>query len=274
VFINGKKLAEEILINLRKKIIKLPHPVGLVAILVGDDPASRLYIGLKKKTCAKTGVEFHDYVLSDECAEKDIIEVIKFLNADPGIHGILVQLPLPLKFDTDKIIAAINPKKDVDGFHPETLKGYIRDKFEYLPPLEMAIWKMIESTKEKIAGKNVLVIANSRVFGQSLMKFLKTKKANPQFCLADDKDLKQKTTRADAIAIAIGKANFLKPEMVKKDCIIIDVGINKSRGKIVGDVDPRTKKKVSFASPVPGGVGPMTIACLLENVVRLAGQKK
>ncbi|MBN1325842.1 bifunctional 5,10-methylenetetrahydrofolate dehydrogenase/5,10-methenyltetrahydrofolate cyclohydrolase [Candidatus Falkowbacteria bacterium] len=258
--IDGKALAEKIKLDLKKKIEKMETKTGLATILVGTNPASQLYIKLKAKACTEVGIEFSSYFLDGSCTEEKILEVIDFLNKDQQITGILLQLPLPKKFDTDKIISKISAAKDVDGFHPDT---------KVISPNVLGIIELIKSTGENLKNKKVVVLSNSEKFAEPFKKLLKSSKveySNPQSPVSN---LQSQIKSADVLIVAVGKPKFIKPNMVKKDSIIIDVGINKVDGKTIGDVDPSVDKIVAYRSPVPGGVGPMTIAMLLSNIYEL-----
>ncbi|OGY41882.1 MAG: hypothetical protein A2Y82_05515 [Candidatus Buchananbacteria bacterium RBG_13_36_9] len=258
--IDGKKIAEEILSKLAKDISKLNKRPGLAAILIGDNIASKLYLKLKKEACEKVGIDFFSYFLDEDCSEKKILEVIKFLNNDPEINGIIIQLPLPKKFNKDELIKTIKPEKDIDGFHPQT---------KVISPNVLGIIELLKATTVNIKDKKVVVLSNSEIFSQPFKKLLpesKVEYSNPQSLISN---LKSQTKSADVLIVAVGKPNFIKPDMVKKDAIIIDVGINKVRSKTIGDVDPKVDKIAAFRSPVPGGVGPMTVAMLLNNLIKL-----
>lgn len=256
--IDGKKIADEILVNIAKEVIKLKKRPGLAAILVGDNPASQLYLRLKKEACEKVGLDFHSYFLEKDCPETKVLEVIDFLNNDPETQGILVQLPLPSGFNTDKVIKAIDPKKDVDGFHSHS---------KFTSPNVLGIIELIKSTGLDLKDKKVAILSNSKLFADPFKKLLPKSiinYSNPKSLITNPQSL----LGYDILIIAVGKPNFLKPSMIKKDAILIDVGINKVKGKTVGDIDPACDKIAAWRSPVPGGVGPMTVAMLLTNLVK------
>jgi methylenetetrahydrofolate dehydrogenase (NADP+)/methenyltetrahydrofolate cyclohydrolase len=258
--IDGKILAEKIRTDLKSKIDKLQTKPGLASILVGANPASQLYIQLKAKACQDVGIEFSTYFLDENCKEEKILEVIDFLNKDSQITGILLQLPLPKKFDTDKIISKISKDKDVDGFYPES---------KVISPTVLGIMELIKSTGENLKNKKVVVLSNSEKFAKpfnSLMRECKVTYLSPK---ALSSELRAQSSSADILIVAVGSPKFIKTNMAKKDAIIIDVGINKINGKTVGDVDPSVDKIVAYRSPVPGGVGPMTVAMLLSNIYQL-----
>jgi len=256
--IDGKKLADEILAKLAKEIPKLKKRPGLAAVLIGANPASKLYLKLKEKACQKAGIDFHSYFIEKDCSEKQIIEVIDFLNNDPDTNGILIQLPLPEKFNTDKIIKSIAPAKDVDGFHPQT---------KVTSPNVLGIIELIKSTGVNLKNQKITILSNSKKFAEPFKKLLPQSKIShlkPQIS-----NLKTQTQKADILIVAIGKPKFIKPSMIKKNAILIDVGINKVKGKTIGDIDLACDKIATWRSPVPGGVGPMTLAMLLQNLVKL-----
>jgi len=258
--INGKKIADQILLNIKKQVAKLDTKPSLAAILVGDDPASKLYLKLKKEACEKVGIHFSSYLLDKDCSEEKILEVIKFLNNDPEINGIIIQLPLPKKFNKDKLIRAIKPEKDIDGFQPQT---------KVISPNILGIIELLKQTTVNLKNKKVIILSNSEIFSQPFKKLLPESKVeylNPKSAI---RNLKSELKQADVLIVAIGKPQFIKPNMVKKDSIIIDVGINKVKDKIIGDVNPKVDKFAAFRSPVPGGVGPMTVAMLLKNLLTL-----
>lgn len=274
--IDGKKIATKIIDDVANQIVEANIRPQLAVLLVGNDPASELYVKLKEKKCAQTGILFNKYLIDENKPEQEIIDTIDFLNKDPEIDAILIQLPLPKKFDQEKIITAMDHKKDVDGFHPVNIKRYLDGKKQHiLPGLSLAIWNLIASTgKENYIDKNAIIIAKSEHFTLPTKKLLSDQKINVSIVRPNDSDLKDKCLEADIIITAIGKPNSITKDMVKKDAIIIDVGINKVGKKTVGDVDFNNVAPItSYITPVPGGVGPMTIAMLLFNTVALARER-
>ena len=274
--LDGKILAEKIQSNLRKEISDQHLTPDLAVILVGQDPASQLYVSKKKTASKDVGINFHEYLLDASVEENQILQTIDFLNKDEDIDAILVQLPLPEKFDTDKIIKAINPKKDVDGFHPQNIKDFLKDKAHITPGLPLGILRLIEETKEDIKGKEVVIVSKSPVFCEPMSKILNDRKTKISIVTPQDKNLGAITSRADILIVSCGQPFLIKENMVKKDAIVIDVGTNKiDKNYIVGDVDySNVFPKAKFITPVPGGVGPMTVAMLLYNTVKLAKLKK
>jgi methylenetetrahydrofolate dehydrogenase (NADP+)/methenyltetrahydrofolate cyclohydrolase len=267
--LDGKKLSEKILKKIQKQVAKMEALPGLAAILVGDDPASTLYIRLKKEACEKCGVHFHCYFFGENCSEEEIVKSIEFLNHDPDTHGILVQLPLPPKFNTEKIISSIDYRKDIDGFHPKNHANMKKCVYKVMPPLAQGIIELIKSSKIKIENKNIVVLCNHKIFSQPFIcVWGKTNKIIT--VTLKEKNWRHEVVQADLLIVCVGQANLITENLIKKDAIVIDVGINKVNDKVVGDVDLKNVlDKVSFISPVPGGVGPMTIAMLLQNLVTI-----
>jgi len=262
--LEGKKIADKILKNIQKKIKSENLNPGLAVVLIGKNEASEVYVNLKKKASEKIGIKFFLYKLSEDAEENKIIEKIKVLNKDKKISGIIVQLPLPKRLNTQKIIDAINPEKDVDGFHPEN---------KILQPVfPGAILEMIKSSRTNLKNKKAIIVSNSKKFGETMKSVLGKNKIQSDYIL--NKDIKKTVSdRYDILISAVGKPNLIKGEMIKKGAIVIDGGITKKSKKVLGDVDLESiEKYASFLSPVPGGVGPVTIACLLKNVY-LASKK-
>ncbi|MEK7097582.1 MAG: bifunctional 5,10-methylenetetrahydrofolate dehydrogenase/5,10-methenyltetrahydrofolate cyclohydrolase [Patescibacteria group bacterium] len=255
--------------------LNAPRP-NLAIVLVGNRKDSEIYVALKEREAKKVGIDTSLYRCPEEITEEELLGMIKYLNSDELIDAILVQLPLPENLNEDRIVAAIDPKKDVDGFHPENLKkllGSCENK-AIMPPVFDTVLEMLKSIDYDLEDKQICVIANSDIFGDSLAKILECRKAKAIAVKSDDKDLKEKTSKADILISAVGKPNFITNEMVKTDAVIIDIGITKENGKIYGDVDFHgVEDKVSFITPVPGGVGPMTIACAFRNVLALYKRK-
>jgi len=254
--INGTAIAERVKKKIAAEIYKLngPRP-NLAIILVGEREDSKLYVSLKEREGKKVGIDTHLYKIESDESEKEILATIDFLNKDESIDGILIQLPLPEKFATDKIVAAVKPEKDVDGFHPQH-PDYI------VSPVLASISACLEEVKFSAAGKTACVLHNSDVFGLSVKKFLEEKGLTV--------GLKDNPEEADLLVSALGRPNFIKADMIKAGAIIIDIGITKIEGKVCGDADYESvKAKAGFITPVPGGIGPMTIAFLFKNVLEI-----
>ncbi|MFH1233629.1 MAG: bifunctional 5,10-methylenetetrahydrofolate dehydrogenase/5,10-methenyltetrahydrofolate cyclohydrolase [Patescibacteria group bacterium] len=275
--IDGQILAEKIKSNIAQEIIKLNARPNLAILLVGERADSELYVSLKEKEAKKVGIDTHLYKCEKNISELEILKIIKYLNKDELIDAILVQLPLPDNLNTDIIIKAIDPLKDVDGFHPDNLR-ILMDDCEHnkaMPPIFAVIFEMLKSIKCDLAGKNVAVIANSKIFGNSLTRALDCHGAKTTLCHYGDKKLINKISVADILITAVGKKNFIKKNMVKQDAVVIDIGITRQNGKVFGDVDfDDVKNKTSFIAPVPGGVGPMTIAMAFKNTLALYKKRR
>ena len=282
--IDGQALAEKIKDNIVKEILELnnnkpdcPHRPNLAIILVGDREDSKLYVSSKEKEAKKVGIDTHIYRCPEKTKELKILKIIDCLNKDELIDGILIQLPLPTGFNTDKIIKAINPAKDVDCFHPENLKIILGscNHNHILSPVFSAILEMLVSINCQLKDKKICLIANSDIFGKNLAKILACRGAKVKIAKASDKNLNEKTNQADILITAIGRPKFIKKEMVKKEAVVIDIGITKEDEKVYGDVDfTEVKNKASYITPVPGGVGPLTIAMLFRNTLELYKNKK
>lgn len=284
--INGNELAEKIKDKLIKEIIGLKdnniqkkdelalikRRPNLAIILIGGREDSKLYVKLKEIEAKKIGIDTHTYRCPENTNEEEILEMIKYLNKDELIDAILVQLPLPKQFNTDKIIKTINPEKDVDRFHPENLKKFLEtcNHKDIMPPVIEVILEILKTTKCEMRNKHACIISNSKIFGKTIAKALKCIEIKTEVSSTDDPLLKNKSNSADILITAIGRPKFIKKDMVKKNAIIIDIGISKKGKKIYGDVDfKNVKEKVKFITPVPGGVGPMTIAMLFKNTFKI-----
>jgi methylenetetrahydrofolate dehydrogenase (NADP+) / methenyltetrahydrofolate cyclohydrolase len=270
--IDGKQIADKITKQVATEIDEKRLKVGLAIILVGDDSASQLYVKLKKKACEKVGINFHLYKFPNNTTTQEIVDSIQFLNNDETINAILVQLPLIKELDTKKIIAAIDPAKDVDGFHPDNIKKYISGKTNFLPGLTEGINMLLTSTKENLENKNICILANSNEFAEPLEKYFSNQGYNATHCHLRNKNWSQQVKNADVLIVAVGKPLLITSDNIKNGVIIIDVGTNRlTKDTTVGDVDfDSVYPKCSHITPVPGGVGPMTIAILLKNSITLA----
>lgn len=273
--LKGKKISEKILNSLKNKIKKEKLKPALAVVLVGDNIASRIYVSLKEKAAGKIGIKFYLHKFSAKAKEMEIIKSIKKLNTDKKISGIIVQLPLPKNLNTQKIINAIDPKKDADGFSAfgRPAEGWHqKDKIE--PVLPKAIMKILEikNLRLNLRFRGAMIVANSEKFGKIMVASLKQKKISGVYILAKEiKKNRIKIKKADVVISAVGKPGLIRGDMIKKGAIVIDAGITKKGKKVLGDVDfTSVKTKASYITPVPGGVGPVTIACLLENVYLLS----
>ena len=267
IVLDGKNLALKIRQELKQKVEEQAVKPGLVVLLVGEDPASQIYVRNKERAANEVG--FHSVVerLPETTTQEELLEKIKTLNEDDAIHGILVQLPLPKQIDSQTVLEAIIPEKDVDGFHPVNLGKLLQKDESIVPCTPKGIIRLLEEYEIDLVGKEMVVIGQSTIVGRPMALLGLNRGATVTVCHSRTKDLEKQIARADIIISAVGKPNLVLREHVKKGAVIIDVGINRlESGKIVGDVDfDGVKDQVSAITPVPGGVGPMTIAMLLEQ---------
>ena len=273
VIIDGKKLAKEIRENLKIKCEELKErgiEPKLAVILVGNDKPSQIYVKNKSKACEEIGIKFEEYLLDENIAQKELINLIEKLNKDNTIHGILLQSPIPEQLDINEAFRKISPEKDVDGFNPVNVGKLVLNQDTFVSCTPYGIMKMFEAYNIDLTGKNVTIIGRSNIVGKPLIQCCLNKNATVTICHSKTKELKEHTKKADILIVAIGKSKFITEDMVKKDAVVIDVGINRDEnGKLTGDVDfENVEKKASFITPVPGGVGPMTIAMLMNNVLK------
>ena len=274
--IDGKALALQVREGLATQsaavLAKTGMKPGLATILVGDDPASHLYVKSKQKACDAAGIYIDDHKLPASTTQAELLALIEKENADPKIHGILIQLPLPKHIDSKVVLEAVSPNKDADGFHPYNFGRLVEGHpvFEACTP--KGVIKMIESTGVSIEGKRAVVLGRSNIVGKPLALMLLQRNATVTICHSKTKDLPAMCREAELLLVAIGKAKFVTADMVRDGAVVIDVGTNRlPDGKVVGDVDFETvSQKAGWISPVPGGVGPMTIAMLLDNTVESA----
>ena len=270
--ISGKALSKEIRENIRVKVEEfkglykaVPH---LVVILVGEDPASQSYVKAKERACVKAGMKSTLILKDKDFSESDLLDLIAELNNDKTVHGVLVQLPLPKHIDEDKVIDAIDITKDVDGFHPLNVAYMHLGRPSILPATPKGIMTMIHSKNIEVKGKDAIIIGRSNLVGKPIAMLLMQEHATVTIAHSRTLNLKEKCLQADIVVAAVGRANTVTSDMVKKGAVVIDVGVNRVDGKLVGDCDFNgLKDKVSYITPVPGGVGPMTITSLLENTL-------
>jgi methylenetetrahydrofolate dehydrogenase (NADP+)/methenyltetrahydrofolate cyclohydrolase len=276
--IDGKKLAEKIKDGIVKEIIELKGArPNLAIVLIGEREDSELYVRLKEQEAKKVGIDTHLYRCPENISELEILEMVKCLNDDKTIDAILVQLPLPDGIDTDTIIMALDPKKDVDGFQPDNLEKLLKscEASDLMPPVFAVVLEMLSSIDYKLKDKQIRIISNADIFGKTMAHILTCRGAKTEMVKADDKNLSEKTGQADVLITAVGKPKFIKKEMVKQGAVIIDIGIIKQGDKTVGDVDfDDVEDKVSYITPVPGGVGPMTIAMAFKNTLEIYKKRK
>ena len=246
--------------------------VGLAVIIVGDDPASRVYVNSKKKACEDLGMISREYALPETTTEEELLSLITKLNADKEINGILVQLPLPGHLNEETVINTIDPKKDVDAFHPHNVGKIMIGNFDFLPCTPAGVMELIKESGIEVSGKECVILGRSNIVGKPQAMLLLHQNGTVTICHSRTQNLKEVTRRADILVAAIGKPNFVTADMVKEGAVVIDVGINRLPDKkLCGDVDFEAVSKVASAiTPVPGGVGPMTIAMLMKNTVTAA----
>ncbi|MDR0676135.1 MAG: bifunctional methylenetetrahydrofolate dehydrogenase/methenyltetrahydrofolate cyclohydrolase FolD [Elusimicrobiota bacterium] len=270
--INGTEISENLKLQVKNEILSLKNKINrspkLVVILVGENPASKVYVGNKQKTSLEIGIQSEIIKLDENTNQNELINIIKKLNVDANVDGILVQLPLPKQICELEILKTINPLKDVDCFHPENVGLMLIGKPRFLPCTPAGIIEMLKQKNITLEGKNVVVIGRSNIVGKPLALLLLQNNATVTICHSKTKNLEKLTQKADILIVAIGKANFLTKDMIKKNSIIIDVGINRIDNKLYGDVNFKDVfEKASFITPVPGGVGKMTIIMLMKNTV-------
>lgn len=273
VIIDGKELAKKIRANLKiecEELKKKNINSKLAVIMVGEDPASKVYVRNKSKACEDVGIEYEEYLLDINTTQKDLIELIEKLNNDKTVNGILLQSPIPSNLDINEAFRTISSEKDVDGFNPVNVGKLVLNQDTFVSCTPYGIMKMFEEYNIDLAGKNVVILGRSNIVGKPLIHCCLNKNATVTSCHSKTQNLAQKAKEADVLISAIGKANFVTADMVKDGAVVIDVGINRlDNGKITGDVDfESVKEKASYITPVPGGVGPMTIAMLMNNVIK------
>jgi len=270
--INGNKVADKIISSVKIYIKKNRLKPSLAVILVGKDTASRLYVSIKQRRSKQVGIKFKKFLFSNQTTEKQIISLIQKLNQDKKISGILVQLPLPKHLNSDKIIDEIDIQKDVDGIHPKNLEKIKKNIVTtVLPATTGAVGELLQSAGVKLANKSVAIIGKSKIAGLPTYFYLKDKVKKINIYDHKTINLAEKTKQADILVVAIGQPEFITQEYIKKGAIIIDIGINKKNNKTVGDVDfKKVNNKAGLITPVPGGVGPVTVAVLLKNTAKLA----
>lgn len=271
--LDGKSLSAHIQATIQSQVMNLPRAPKLVVILVGNDAPSLAYVTMKAKACKNVGIDGSVLNLPESTQESELLAHIRTLNTDDNVDGILVQLPLPKHIDTAKILESITPEKDVDGFHPLNV-GRIQTNTQvdssFAPATPLGVMRLLEHYKINPKGKNVAIIGASNIVGKPLAALMHNANATISLCHIYTQDLSLYTKRADIVCVGVGKQNLLRAEMIQEGAVVIDIGINRlESGKLVGDVDfDNVAKKASFITPVPGGVGPMTIASLLENTLK------
>ena len=271
--IDGKQISAQIKDELKERVEKEKLEVTLAVIQVGNDPASTVYVGNKKKACEYIGIRSLAYELPEETPEEELLQLIKELNDRDDVNGILVQLPLPAHMDEDKVIQTISPQKDVDGFHPQSVGALSIGQPGFVSCTPAGVIQLLKRTGVEIDGKECVIVGRSNIVGKPMALLMLRENATVTVCHSHTKDLKEVTKRADILIVAIGKPKFITKEYVKDGAVVIDVGIHRGAdGKLCGDVDYDDVAPITYAiTPVPGGVGPMTIAMLMNNCVEAKG---
>lgn len=274
--INGKEVSASVKLRVKNETAELIEKngitPGLAVVIVGNDPASRVYVNSKKKACAEVGFNSFEYALPEETSQQELLELVEKLNNDSKVNGILCQLPLPKQINENAIINAIRPEKDVDAFHPFNVGKIMIGEFAFLPCTPAGVMELIDSTGVEVSGKNCVVIGRSNIVGKPMSMLLLHRSGTVTICHSKTQNLAEICKNADILVAAVGRANFVTADMVKEGAVVIDVGMNRlENGKLCGDVDfNEVEKKASFITPVPGGVGPMTIAMLMQNTLTAA----
>lgn len=274
----GKTVSAAKRLDIKNRVEELKNKgvtTGLAVIIVGNNSASRVYVNNKKKACEEVGIESFEFALPEETTQEELLNLIDKLNNDSKVDGILCQLPLPSHIDEQAVINSIDPKKDVDAFHPENVGHIMIGDYTFLPCTPAGIMEMLKFYNIDVKGKKCVVIGRSNIVGKPMAMLLLKENGTVEICHSRTENLKDETLTADILVAAVGKAYFVTEDMVKDGAVVIDVGMNRNdEGKLCGDVDfDNVKEKASFITPVPGGVGPMTITMLLENTVRAASRK-
>lgn len=273
--ISGKVVSTAKRLEIKERVAELNNKgvsVGLAVIIVGDNSASRVYVNNKKKACEEVGINSFEYALPENITENELISLIEKLNNSSEVDGVLCQLPLPKHIDEKRVLNSIDPKKDVDAFHPFNVGHIMIGDFTFLPCTPAGVMEMLKYYNISVDGKKCVVVGRSNIVGKPMAMLLLKENGTVQICHSKTENLAEETRRADILVAAVGKANFITADMVKDGAVVIDVGMNRNaEGKLCGDVAfDEVEKKASFITPVPGGVGPMTVTMLLENTVKAA----
>lgn len=277
--IDGKAVSAAVKQEVADEAAKLKEEhglkVGLAVVIVGNDPASKVYVNNKKKACEAVGFKSFEYALDENTTQEQLLDLVNVLNRDETVNGILVQLPLPKHIDEKAIINAISPEKDVDAFHPVNVGKIMIGEYSFLPCTPAGVMRLIESTGVDITGKQCVVIGRSNIVGKPQAMLLLQKNGTVTICHSKTKNLKEICLSADILVVAIGRAKFVTGDMIKEGAVVIDVGMDRDEnGKLCGDVDFNSAvEKAGYITPVPGGVGPMTIAMLMKNTLTAAKQQ-
>ena len=274
--INGKEVSASVKAAVAAEAAQLKDEkglkIGLAVVIVGNNPASRVYVNNKKKACEEVGFQSFEYALDENTTQEQLLDLVDVLNRDSRVNGILVQLPLPKHIDETAVINAISSEKDVDAFHPINVGKIMIGEYSFLPCTPAGVMELIASTETEIAGKSCVVIGRSNIVGKPMSMLLLHKSGTVTICHSKTQNLKEICLGADILVVAVGKANFVTGDMIKEGAVVIDVGMNRlENGKLCGDVEfESAEKKASYITPVPGGVGPMTISMLMKNTLTAA----
>ncbi len=276
ILLNGNDLARRLKLKMKQEVDAMKANgilPGLAVVIVGNNPASRSYVTMKERDCGEVGIRSFEYALPEETAEVDLLGLIDQLNADPNVHGILIQLPVPAHISEARVLERINPDKDADAFHPQSAGRILIGNQTFLPCTPAGVMEMLKDAGIEVAGKDCVVVGRSNIVGKPMALLLLQANGTVTVCHSKTKNLKEVCARADILVAAIGRAKMIDASYVKEGAVVIDVGINRDEnGKMVGDVDfDSVVGKASFLTPVPGGVGPMTRAMLLANTLKAAG---
>ena len=270
--IDGKAVSAKVKEEVRQEIEREGLDVGLAVVIVGDDPASRVYVNNKKKACEFVGFKSEEYALPAETTQEELLNLVETLNNKKDINGILVQLPLPKHLDDKAVIEAISPLKDVDAFHAVNVGKIMLGEYDFLPCTPAGVMEMLHHYNIEVSGKNCVVIGRSNIVGKPMAMLLLHENGTVTICHSRTKNLAEVCSKADILVAAVGRPKFVTADMVKEGAVVIDVGMDRDEnGKLCGDVDfENVKDKCSYITPVPGGVGPMTIATLMKNTIKAA----
>jgi len=270
MILEGKPVAEKILKEVKVGVEKLGFSPGLAIVRIGEDPASKVYVGTKLKRAKEAGIIGAEHHLKEGTSEDELIELIHKLNNDPAVHGMIVQLPLPSHINAENVLERIDPEKDVDGLHPESLGRLVAGNPTFVPATPQGIMEILKYYKIDPNGAEAVVVGRSNMVGKPMAALLVNANATVEICHSKTKDLGAHTKRAEILIVAVGKPKLIKEDMVREGAAVIDVGITRTEGKIVGDVDFEALKDIARITPVPGGVGKLTVACLMKNVLKAA----
>jgi len=267
---DGKGLAERVRGEVKREVAEIARPLGLATVLVGEDPASAVYVRRKQEACREVGIEPFDHVLPADVSERELLELVATLNQDERVTGILVQLPLPEQIDEDRVIRSIDPIKDVDGFHPMNAGHLLQGSSTLVAATPSGIMELLRAYEIPLVGARAVVIGRSNIVGKPMALLLLGEHATVTVCHSRTRDLAEVVRGADVVVAAVGRPDTVTKAMVKPGATVIDVGINRVEGRMVGDVAEDVREVAGHLTPVPGGVGPMTIASLLRNTVKAA----